>query len=127
MQSYSAIASQGSQRRGSAKRVRWLPRSSNDGFQTTTVGQQQFVRAWLILNAYLKRRPHFLIANMAEYKQANRRRQIVLLARRVDLCNRLRQRRTLGLRDFLQPAPELIFKTDVGFVSANRNRPLNDR
>src|SRR6476646_6844279 len=77
------------------------------------------VQAGSVLNACLKRRPHFLIANMAEYKQANRRRQFVLLARRVDLCNRLRQRRALGLRDLLQPAPD-------GSVSANRNRPLND-
>ena len=50
-------------------------------------------------------RPRFLIANVAEYKQADRRRQISLLARRVDLCNLLRHRRTLGLRDILQPAP----------------------
>src|SRR5215471_7754091 len=72
---------------------------------------------------------HFLIANMAKYKQADRRRQIILiipLARRIDFCNRLRQRRTLGLRDLLQRAPERIFKADAGFVSANYNRAFSD-
>jgi hypothetical protein len=63
---------------------------------------------------------------MAKYKQADRRRQISLLARRVDFCNRLRQRRTLGLRDLLQSAPELIFKSDAGSVSANFDRAFND-
>jgi hypothetical protein len=72
---------------------------------------------------------HFLIANMAKYVQADRRGQIILiipLAPRVDFCNRLRQRRTLGLRDLLQLAPECIFKGDAGFVSANYNRAFND-
>src|SRR5215467_2193741 len=66
---------------------------------------------------------------MAKYKQADRRRQIILfilLARRIDFCNRLRQRRTLGLRDLLQRAPERIFKADAGFVSANYNRAFSD-
>src|SRR5262249_14467849 len=101
-------------------------RQSNGAFKTRWSANRNSYGPGSVLNACLKRGPHFLIANMAEYKQADRRRQISLLAHRVDLCKRLRQRRTLGLRDLLKPAPELVFKTDAGFVSANHNRSLND-
>ena len=66
---------------------------------------------------------------MAKYKQADRRRQIILfilLARRVDFCNRLRQRSTSGLRYFPQPAPEFVFKTDARATASNNNRVLDD-
>jgi hypothetical protein len=59
------------------------------------------------------------VAGVAEYKQADRGRQVALLARLVDLSNRLRHRRTLGLRDFLESAPERIFEADAGFASTN--------
>jgi len=50
----------------------------------------------------------------------------VLLARLFDLCNRLRHRRTLGLRDFVQATPERIFETDAGLVSINDNGAFDD-
>lgn len=34
--------------------------------------------------------------------------------------------RTLGLRDFLQAAPERIFETDAGLVSINDNGAFDD-
>jgi len=63
---------------------------------------------------------------MAEHKQADCRRQIVPLAFCVDFCNGLRQRSTSGLRDFPQPAPEFVFKTDACCVSTNHDRAFND-
>ena len=48
--------------------------------------------------------------DVVEHEQADRRGQIALLARLVDLTDHHRQRCLLGLRDFLQATPEGIFR-----------------
>jgi hypothetical protein len=48
------------------------------------------------------------------------------LAHLVDLCNRLRHRRTLGVRDFLQSAPERIFEANAGLASIDVDGALDD-
>src|SRR5262245_2742526 len=65
-------------------------------------------------------------ADPVEYEQADSGRQVAVLARLVDLCNRLRYRRTLGLRDFFQAVPERIFETDAGLLSINDNGAFDD-
>ena len=40
-----------------------------------------------------------------------------MLARLVDLCDHRRRRGALGMRDFLQAAPERIFETDADLAS----------
>ena len=47
-------------------------------------------------------------------------------AQLVDLRNRLRHRRTLGVRDFLQGAPECIFDRDPGLASIDVDGALDD-
>ena len=41
-------------------------------------------------------------------------------------CNRLRQRRTLSLRDRLQAAPERIFERDAGLVAIDHDGAFDD-
>ena len=50
-----------------------------------------------------------------------------MLARLVDLCDYIRQRRLLGTRDFLQTSPERIFEADAGLVPGNHDRALDDQ
>ena len=64
--------------------------------------------------------------DVVEYEQADRRRQIALLARLVDLTDNHRQRCLLGLRDFLQATPEAIFKAHAGLVSINDDGTFDD-
>ncbi len=49
------------------------------------------------------------------------------MARLVDLCNQLRQRRPLGVRNLLQASPECIFEADAGLMSINDDGAFNDR
>ena len=64
--------------------------------------------------------------DVVEYEQADRRGQIALLARLVDLTDHHRQRCLLGLRDFLQATPEGIFKAHAGLVSINDDGTFDD-
>ena len=64
--------------------------------------------------------------DVVEDEQADRRGQIALLARLVDLADHHRQRCLLGLCDFLQATPEGIFKADAGLVSINDDGTFDD-
>jgi hypothetical protein len=65
---------------------------------------------------------HLSIADLV----ADRGGQIGPLACHVDPCNRLVHRRTLGLRDRLQAAPERIFETDAGLVAIDHDGAFDD-
>ncbi len=65
--------------------------------------------------------------DVVEYEQAYRRGQIALFARAVDLCNQLRHCCPLGLRDFLQAAPERAFEAHAGLVSVNDDGAFGNR
>ena len=67
------------------------------------------------------------ITEVVKNKQADRRGQIVLFARTVDLSDQFRQRHLLGMRDFFQVSPERIFKADAGLVPINDDGPFNHR
>lgn len=67
------------------------------------------------------------IAEAPKNKQSDRRGQIALFARAVDLRDQFRQRHLLGMRNFLQVSPEGIFKADAGLVPINYDGTLNDR
>jgi len=64
--------------------------------------------------------------DVVEYEQADRRGQIALLARLVDLSDHHRQRCLLRLRNFLQAAPEGVFKAHAGLVSINDDGPFDN-
>jgi len=70
---------------------------------------------------------HEQISKVLKNKQPDRRRQIVLVARAVDLGDQFRQRHLLQMRNFFQVRPELIFKADAGLVSVNDDRTFDDR
>ena len=72
------------------------------------------------------RGPHLLSTDPVKYEQADRGGQVSPLARFVDLCNRLRHRRTLCMCDFLQSAPECIFDRDPGLASIDVDGALDD-
>jgi len=65
-------------------------------------------------------------ADVVEYEQTDRRGQIALLARLVDLTDHHRQRCLLGLRDFLQATPEGVFKAYAGLVSIDDDGAFDD-
>jgi len=67
------------------------------------------------------------ITEVAKNKQADRRGQIALFARNVDLGNQFRQRHLPVMRDFFQVSPEGIFKADAGLVPIDHDGTLNDR
>ena len=67
------------------------------------------------------------IAEALKHKQPDRRGQIALVTRQVDLGNQFRQRHMSGMRDFLQVIPEGIFKADAGLVSIDYDGSFNDR
>src|SRR5262245_10394134 len=70
--------------------------------------------------------PAFFETDPVEYKQADRGRQVSSLTRFFDLCDHLRHRQTLALRDFLQGGPKRIFESDLGLASINVDGPLDD-
>lgn len=63
---------------------------------------------------------------MFKHEHPDRRGQIGILARLVDLRNQFRQRPALCSRYFFQASPKCIFETDAGFVSTNYNRTFYD-
>jgi hypothetical protein len=67
------------------------------------------------------------ITEVAKNKQADRRGQIALFARNVDLGNQFRQRHLPVMRDFFQVSPEGIFKADAGLVPIDDDGPFDDR
>ena len=67
------------------------------------------------------------IAEALKHKQPDRRGQIALFTRQVDVCNQFRQCHLSGMRDFLQVIPEGIFKADAGLVPIDYDGTLNDR
>ena len=67
------------------------------------------------------------ITEVAKNKQADRRGQIALFARTVDLGNQFRQRHLPVMRDFFQVSPEGIFKADAGLVPIDDDGPFDDR
>ena len=67
------------------------------------------------------------IAEALKNEQTDRRGQIALFARTVDLRDQFRQRHLLGVRDFFQISPEGIFKTDAGLVPINYDGTFDDR
>ena len=75
------------------------------------------------------RRLHSLVftTEVVKNKQTDRRGEIALFARTVDLSDQFRQRRLLGMRDFFQVNPKGIFKADAGLVSINYDGTFNDR
>ena len=68
-----------------------------------------------------------MVAKMFEYEDADRRRQIGIVAIGVDLLDQRRQVRFLPFGDFAQTIPEFIFKRDTGFMPAQDDRAFNDR
>ena len=75
------------------------------------------------------RRLHSLVftTEVVKNKQTDRRGEIALFARTVDLSDQFRQRRLLGMRDFFQVNPKGIFKADAGLVSINYDGTFDDR
>ena len=67
------------------------------------------------------------IAEALKHKQPDRRGQIALFARQVDLGNQFRQRHLSSMCDFLQVIPEGIFKADAGLVPIDHDGAFNDR
>ena len=67
------------------------------------------------------------IAEALKHEQPNRRGQVALFPRQVDLGNQFRQRHMSGMRDFLQVIPEGIFKANAGLVPIDHDGTLNDR
>ena len=70
---------------------------------------------------------HSLVLEVVKNKQADRRRQIALCARTLDLADQFRQRQLPGMRDVFQLSPEGIFKADAGLVSINDDGPFYHR
>ena len=64
---------------------------------------------------------------VVEHEQAERRRQIALLAVGVDPPDQLGQRHAAPLRNLLHAIPERLFEADAGLVAADNDRPLHDR
>jgi len=64
---------------------------------------------------------------VVEHEQADRRRQIALLAVRVNFANQLGQRHAELLRNLLHACPKWLFETDAGLVAADHDRALHDR
>ena len=67
------------------------------------------------------------IAEALKNEQTDRRGQIALFARNVDLGNQFRQRHLPVMRDFFQVSPEGIFKADAGLVPIDDDGPFDDR
>jgi hypothetical protein len=67
------------------------------------------------------------IAEALKHEQPNRRGQVALFPRQVDLGNQFRQRHLPSMRDFLQVIPEGIFKADAGLVPIDHDGAFNDR
>jgi hypothetical protein len=68
-----------------------------------------------------------LIAIEVEHEKADRRRQVGVLAIGVDPSNEIGQRHLTNSGNLLQRIPELILKTDTGFMPANDDRAFSDR
>src|SRR5215475_4185377 len=64
---------------------------------------------------------------VVEHEQADRRRQIALLAVRVNFANQLGQRYAELLGNLLHACPKRLFETDAGLVAADHDRALHDR
>src|ERR1700756_3394650 len=63
---------------------------------------------------------------VVENEQANRGRQIALLAIAVDLADQLRQRHAAQAGNLLHAVPEGLLEADAGLVPGDDNRPLDD-
>src|SRR5215475_7969121 len=62
------------------------------------------------------------VLEVVEHEQADRRRQIALLAVRVDFANQFGQRHAELLGNLLHTCPERRFETDAGLVAADHDR-----
>src|SRR6266478_3902472 len=71
-------------------------------------------------------RPQGAVLEVVEHEQADRRRQIALLAGSVDLANQLGQRHAACRRNLLHAVPERRLETDARLVAADHDRPLHD-
>src|SRR5882724_13080451 len=59
---------------------------------------------------------------VVEHEQADRRRQITLLAGGVDLADQFGQRHAAYPGNLLHATPERLFETDAGLVTADNDR-----
>src|SRR5262249_58631148 len=89
-------------------------------------GIGQGLACWCSLRAHrgklsLRCLHSLVVTEVAKDIQAERRGQIALFARNVDLGDQFRQRYLLGVRDFFQVIPEGIVKAAAGLVSINDN------
>src|SRR5215475_2654385 len=64
---------------------------------------------------------------VVEHEQADRRRQIALLAVRVNFANQLGQRHAELPGNLLHACPKRLFETDAGLVAADHDRALYNR
>jgi hypothetical protein len=62
---------------------------------------------------------------MLNHKNADRRRQIALLALSCDITDQTRHRDVLGMSDFFKLSPENIFKANASFVSIKLDGTFN--
>src|SRR5262245_61358361 len=65
-------------------------------------------------------------AEVVEHEQANRRRQIALLAIAVDFADQLRQRHVARAGDLLHAVPEGLFEAEAGLVAGDDDRTFDD-
>src|SRR5258707_478052 len=72
-------------------------------------------------------RPHGAVLEVVEHEQADRRRQIALLAGTVDLANQLGQRHAACRRNLLPAVPERRLETERRLVAADHDPPLRAR
>src|SRR5882724_3942912 len=70
-------------------------------------------------------RAHGAALEVVEHEQADRRRQVALLAGCVDLADQLGQRHAAYPGNLLHAAPERLFEADAGLVAADNDRALH--
>src|SRR6266511_4130726 len=63
---------------------------------------------------------------MVEDKKANRRRQVAVLAARIDRADKFRQRYVAFARDLLQFLPERVLEINAGLVTGDDDGTLYD-